>query len=99
MTTPGYGGPDRTDLSGESGTGGAPDPTFEPGGYADSLFGVKLPQTTGAGGSAGAQGPADSTTQPGQLEEGLSGGARLRSPTRALPVRTAGRTMRAARTR
>lgn len=58
-----------------SGTQTGMDPTFEKGNYADSLFGVALPQGTGAPGSQGAVHDAgtDPTNEPGQLNEGLSG--------------------------
>jgi len=71
--TPGYGGPERTTLDGRQGTSDGPEPTFEPGNYTDSLFGVAIPQGTGAPGSQGAGGASDPTVMPGALDEGLSG--------------------------
>ena len=74
---PGYGdvaGARETDAYSGVKAGGL-DPTLEPGNYADSLFGVQLPQGTGAPGSQGAtySGDVDPTNEPGQLNEGLSG--------------------------
>lgn len=60
-------------VMGDAGATHGDDPTFEPGQYPSSLFGVALPQGTGAGGSAGASGGADPANQPGQLNEGISG--------------------------
>lgn len=74
MTTPGFGGPDRTTQSGAAGTAWGGDPTLEPGNYADSLFGVALPQGTGAPGSPGAAAAGtDPTNEPGQTSEAFSG--------------------------
>jgi hypothetical protein len=50
------------------------DPTFVKGNYAQSLFGVALPQGTGAPGSQGAvPGSGDPSNEPGQVNEGISG--------------------------
>jgi hypothetical protein len=74
--TPGYGSVAGSRETGAfSGTKSGVDPTNELGNYADSNFGVALPQGTGAPGSAGASysGDVDSTNEPGQLNEGISG--------------------------
>jgi len=58
----------------DAGVPDSSDPTFEPGQYPSSLFGVGLPQGTGAPGSSTAAGSgADPTNEPGQLNEGISG--------------------------
>jgi hypothetical protein len=49
------------------------DPTLEPGNYANSLFGVALPQGTGAPGSGGPANQPDPTLEAGQNYEGISG--------------------------
>jgi hypothetical protein len=58
---------------------GSADPTNEPGqyppgGWAQSIFGVAIPDNSGAPGSAGAMGTStDPTNQPGQISDGLTG--------------------------
>lgn len=77
---PGYDGTRYVGRNGpgESGRGGDPDPTTEPGQYPPAMdhgiFGGPLPTGTGAPGTAGGGGRgSDPTTEPGQLTDGLTG--------------------------
>lgn len=46
---------------------------YPPGGWAQSIFGVAIPDGSGAPGSAGASGNTDPTNEPGQISDGLTG--------------------------
>lgn len=74
--TPDGGGSDESQSPPQAATGvkiAGLDPTLEPGNYADSLFGVALPQGTGAPGGPTAANQPDPTLEDGQNYEGISG--------------------------